>query len=139
MTARCTLTLTVANRSGTSCCTLSARSSGLISRTSSGTASDKHEPAPPSMKNPPPVLADDLDFDYKQDRKLIMPTLKRELADGGCFGGGGGGFGRPGGARTSSPGLKARSGTGGAGARRGFVFYRNSVAARRSRRRFEPS
>ena len=29
------------------------------------------------------VLADDLDFDYKQDRKLIMPTLKRELADGG--------------------------------------------------------
>jgi len=60
---------------------------------------------------------------------------RRAAARQGC----GGGFGRPGGARTSSPGLKARSGTGGAGARRGFVFYRNSVAARRSRRRFEPS
>merc|ERR1711874_785040 len=29
------------------------------------------------------VLADDLDFDYKQDRKKVMPTLKRYLSDGG--------------------------------------------------------
>ena len=29
------------------------------------------------------VLADDLDFDYKQDRKAIMPNLKREMAEGG--------------------------------------------------------
>jgi len=29
------------------------------------------------------VLADDLDFDYKQDRKLVMPTLKKYLSDDG--------------------------------------------------------
>ena len=29
------------------------------------------------------VLADDLDFDYKQDRKAIMPHLRERLADGG--------------------------------------------------------
>ena len=29
------------------------------------------------------VLADDLDFDYKQDRKAVMPHLKEHLAEGG--------------------------------------------------------
>eukprot|EP01079_Euglenida_sp_SAG-EU17-18_P010935 gene10935-1986_t len=31
------------------------------------------------------VLADDLNWDYKQDRQAIMPTLKKELADGGLY------------------------------------------------------
>jgi len=29
------------------------------------------------------VLADDLDFDYKQDRKLVMPTLKKYFSENG--------------------------------------------------------
>ena len=29
------------------------------------------------------VLADDLDFDYKQDRKAVMPTLKKMFSEGG--------------------------------------------------------
>lgn len=39
--------------------------------------------ASPSKPNFLFVLADDLDFDYKQDRKAVMPTLKKELSQGG--------------------------------------------------------
>ena len=43
-------------------------------------ATGETKPAKPNILF---VLADDLDFDYKQDRKVIMPNLDRAMSKGG--------------------------------------------------------